>query len=40
MKISFFIRDKDRAVYTWLHRHDNEWLKMNSPKKKVGILQE
>lgn len=35
-----FIRDKDRAIYTWLHRHDNEWLKMNSPKKKVGIAQE
>ena len=35
-----FLSDKDRAVYTLLYRHDNEWLKMNSPKKKVGIVQE
>ena len=35
-----FIRDKDRAVYTWLHRHDSEWLNMNSPKKKVGNRKE
>ncbi|URZ17198.1 TnsD family Tn7-like transposition protein [Clostridium felsineum] len=34
------IRDKDRAIYIWLHRHDNEWLKINYPNKKVGIRKE
>lgn len=30
------IADMDRAVYTWIYRHDNEWLTENSPIKKVG----
>lgn len=34
-----FIRDKNRVVYTWLHRHDNEWLNMNT-RKKVGNKKE
>ncbi len=35
-----FIRYKDRGIYTWLHRYNNEWLKENSPKKKVSIVKE
>lgn len=35
-KSKTFISDMDKAVYTWLYRHDNEWLKENSPTKKVG----
>ena len=35
-KSKTFISDMDKAVYTWLYRHDNEWLDKNSPTKKVG----
>lgn len=30
------IRKRDRSTYTWLYKYDNEWLKKNSPTKKVG----
>ena len=35
-KSKSYLSNADRAVYTWLYRHDNEWLKKNSPTKKVG----
>lgn len=31
-----FIRNKDRTVYTWLHKYDTEWLNKNSPSRKTG----
>jgi len=34
------LRRRDMSTYTWLYRHDNEWLKKNSPTKKVGNRKE
>ncbi len=30
------LRKENGSVYRWLYKYDNEWLKNNSPKKKVG----
>lgn len=29
------LRQKDKGTYTWLYRHDREWLKSHSPKAKT-----
>lgn len=34
------LRRIDMSTYTWLYRHDNEWMKKNSPTKKVGNRKE
>jgi hypothetical protein len=39
-KSKSFLANIDRAVHTWLYRHDNDWLKENSPRKKVGNRKE
>lgn len=34
------IRKRDISTYTWLYKYDNEWLKKNSPTKKIGSRKE